>query len=335
MKCSLKLTPNLNNCYISLPQKFSSNLPQVYNEKFISLAIKMHIFSLNSIFYVGYNGKISKNDNEIEISENFAKINNLKENEIVSISIENNKNSLSKIDVYCQNSEDYEIINSKRGIIENSFLNTISVLFSNVKIPVYFSNSQYIILEWKNKNNEFFYINPQSEITIFVNENNKNKQKKKISFIKFAIHKLNEEKSGNLENYFYINEKIFNEINVKENVLYKIYYKTINHKQSMKDLTAFYFKIDKNNKKKKEIKVKYAYFRPKKFEDNSENHILIDKFLIKSLKFQKNMIIFPDFNEQCNDFSHIRILNFQEFIKPNSKIFVIIKFLYKIFINIF
>lgn len=97
-----------NNCYISLPRSFSTKLSQTYDDSSICKIIKLtNIEGKN--YFLGYNGAISTNDHEIEISDLFCRSNGIKESEYMEINIENQKNVIIKLNFYCENLNDYEV----------------------------------------------------------------------------------------------------------------------------------------------------------------------------------------------------------------------------------
>jgi hypothetical protein len=44
--------------------------------------------------------------------------------------------------------KDYEIINSRREEYESKLLNNISVIYNDIKFPLFFNKQDYIILEF-------------------------------------------------------------------------------------------------------------------------------------------------------------------------------------------
>lgn len=97
-----------SNCYLSLPRSFSSLISQNYSENSICKPIKL-TNSAGRNFYMGFNGLISLNEHEIEISDIFCKLNDIKEGELLELKLESQINSSKKLIFSCQNDEDYEV----------------------------------------------------------------------------------------------------------------------------------------------------------------------------------------------------------------------------------
>lgn len=101
-----------SNCYVSLPRSFSSLINQNYSETSICKPIKL-ANSAGKSFYMGFNGLMSSNEQEIEISDVFCKLNDIKEGELLELKLESQINSSKKLVFFCQNDDDYEVRKKK------------------------------------------------------------------------------------------------------------------------------------------------------------------------------------------------------------------------------
>ena len=73
-----------NDCYVSLPRSIGSLLQQEYSANAICRALRLTKLDKTKV-YVGFAGGVSKNENELEISQRFAECLNIEDGEPLEV----------------------------------------------------------------------------------------------------------------------------------------------------------------------------------------------------------------------------------------------------------
>jgi hypothetical protein len=108
MNLKIKSTERSNN-FVSIPESKKTHIKTNEPNTLNTTCIRLTSVSLPSPLYLGWNHLYSKEENCIEISKEFCRWNNLKEDDYVQIEIIDFVPTISKFSLKCKKKEDYEV----------------------------------------------------------------------------------------------------------------------------------------------------------------------------------------------------------------------------------
>ncbi|EAR89557.2 AAA family ATPase (macronuclear) [Tetrahymena thermophila SB210] len=309
------------DCYISLPLRIGSLTDQNYSEQAICRQVRLTRFNKEKI-YVGYAAGVSKQENEIEISRVFAQCLGLEEGEPVDIEILGASNTEVRLELYVTNADYYEMVCSMQDKFEQNLLNQISVIYPGLKFPAYYSDSQYVLFEFKGNGDDHSgkMISPQAELIILspAEEISKSKQSKQqknkkqnedqendnqfqdiadsdediddVEFLRLRTCQIYGENDYRL----YISKRVFTKYKIAENKLYRLSMEKIIKESDYTDFKTFL------NKQQRAQKVK----NPEDKQPNSNNQ--------QKLKKSEQCMILIGYKEEIEDDN---LIYFNEFMQ--------------------
>lgn len=209
-----------------------------------------------------------------------------------------------------------------------------------MRLPVYISQFNHVILEFSAKNHEnlpYYSINPHAELRILAKTPEKSSKNSQIqqnpSVFLCKAMKLPgkfEESADFVENFMYVSEEIFKRYALSSDKPYLFEYKLV---RKLRNFASFLRKLENSTKKdvKKPSKSPFFCFvRPLPQGFFFENagfeelellpYVYLSKKLRKMLKISRNSPVKLRFSEKITDFSRHKLMSFQDFCSPKSRI---------------
>lgn len=138
MRLKLRRKRGIKNCYVNLPNnsRFKTEMNKsMSNDDTISLPLKAQFDE--KVFFFGYAGGISEEDNTIEVSEGLADNLGLLEGITIEVSIQYTFRHLKMVEFEPITPDDYEIVKHFAEEIEFNLLNQIGVFYNGLVFPCY------------------------------------------------------------------------------------------------------------------------------------------------------------------------------------------------------
>lgn len=201
-------------------------------------------------------------------------------------------------------------------------MNGISIIFRGVKIPIYYNNANYVILEYNEEqenNLDFFSINTEAEIIIQTKEifqkvqNNIEKIDYKFICKVLKVNKQFENDADVFSSYIYLSAALFKKYNINEVTPYYLNHKLIKIRNSLTNIEKYIKKHEHYDKKKAGKKI-FCYIKP---INSDENSIFMSSNMMKTFNLKNKTIVSMEFDSKLTDFSKHKMINAFNLINDN------------------
>eukprot|EP01017_Pseudomicrothorax_dubius_P050324 TRINITY_DN9506_c0_g1_i2.p1 TRINITY_DN9506_c0_g1~~TRINITY_DN9506_c0_g1_i2.p1 ORF type:complete len:179 (+),score=27.21 TRINITY_DN9506_c0_g1_i2:64-600(+) len=157
---------NVRGCNVRLPEKCVRAGAVDHQRGNIATAVELTLEKGRKIF-VGYTGEVSESNDILEISETFARLNNIEEDTFVLAELDWSSPGLEEVELYCEESE-YAMVQDYQQSIETSLLNQISVISKDCIFPFYVTQTEFVRLQARNMQSTHGIVNMNSRIGVFI-----------------------------------------------------------------------------------------------------------------------------------------------------------------------